>query len=99
MEALPPNALTDLLRDHRTPEEMGEVLRRENCLSERGLEDFSGMVQLIEETWQAHPPLARGPGGPVGGPDHVDAIAGALVNSPYLNENARQLYNSDLRDG
>ena len=98
MEALPPNALTDLLRDYRTPEEMGEVLRRENYLSERGIEDFSGMVQLIEETWQSYPPLARKPGGPVGGPDHVDAIAGALVNSYYLNEKGLQLYDTDLRD-
>ena len=98
MDAMRPNALTNLLGGCRTSEEMGEVLKRENCASDRGVEDFNGMVKLIEETWQAHPPRARRPGGPVGGPDHVDAIAGALVESDYLNEKGLQLYDTDLRD-
>ena len=99
MEAIPPNGLTDLLGDSRTAEEMGEVLRRENYLSERGVEDFSGMVQLIEDTWRAHEEtVARRSASWVGGPSHVDAIAGALVNSPYLNARAHQLYDTDLRD-
>jgi hypothetical protein len=98
MDAMRPNALTNLLGGCRTPEEMGEVLKRENCISDRGVEDFSGMVDQIEETWRAHPPRARRPGGPVGGPDYVDAIAEALVSSVYLNEKALQLYNTNLGD-
>jgi hypothetical protein len=98
MEALPPNALTDLLQYCRTSKEIAEVLRRENCLSERGIEDFSGMVELIDNTWREHDEtLARRPAGWVGGPSHVDAIAGALVSAQYLNEKALQLYNTDTR--
>ena len=96
MEAIPPNGLTDLLRNCTTSEEMGEVLRREDCLSERGIEDFSGMVDLIEKTWRVHDQtVAWRPAGHVGGPDHGDDIAGALVNSLYLNAKALQLYNTD----
>jgi hypothetical protein len=98
MDAISPNGLTDLLRDCSTSEEMGGVLRREDCLSERGVEDFSGMVQLIDKTWRAHDnTVARRPAGWVGGPSHVDAIAGALVASPYLNDKAHQLYDTDTR--
>ncbi len=96
--ALPPNALTDLLRYCRTSEEMGEVLRSENCLSQRGVEDFGGMLTLIEETWQAHDETLETKSAGWVGPSHVDVIAEALVNSPYLNAKARELYNTDTRD-
>src|SRR5215207_7987880 len=99
MNAIPPSGLTNLLRDAETSREMGEELRRKNCLSKSGVDDFSGLVRLIEETRRAqNENVARRPAGWVGGPDHVDAIAEALVNSPYLNEKALQLYNTDLRD-
>ena len=95
--AMPPNALTDLLRDYETPEEMGGALRRGDCLSERGVEDFSGMVALIERTWQAYEETLASK--PVGwtGPSHLDVIAGELVNSPYLNAKAGELYYTDTR--
>jgi hypothetical protein len=106
---LPPNWLTVLFYGKenfpypgvpeapRTPEEMWRILKDKGCLSEEGLTNSDGMVQLIRATQrQYEDEESRQTNLPSAGPGEIDWIAGALLDSPYLNDEAHRLYDTPL---
>jgi mannose-6-phosphate isomerase-like protein (cupin superfamily) len=102
---MPPNGLTVLFYGREnfphpevpeapgTPEEMWEMLKQYGCLSEEGLENSDGVVQRIQsaqrqyEQWSKTNPTSVGP-------NEIDRIAQELINSPYLNDKAHELFDT-----
>lgn len=83
--AEPPNALTELLWG-KTPAEMYEVLKKEQCLSVTATQNRERVVALIKETdasFRRRPPMA--------GPTVYYEIVGALFEASYLNDRAHTL--------
>jgi hypothetical protein len=103
--ALPPNWLTVLFYGRedfpypgvpeapRTPEGMWTMPKEEGCLSEEGLKNPDGLVQLIRATQQRYEERVEAHPGETG-PNEVDWIAEALIGSPYLNDEAHRRYDT-----
>jgi hypothetical protein len=93
--AIPPTKFTTLLYAEKTPAEMYERLKREDCLSDDGLNNKAEVISLISnvlKVWKEKDPNA-----PIiygGGP--VDDIADNLLRSNYLNENVHRLHRPHL---
>jgi hypothetical protein len=81
----PPNALTDLLR-HKTPEEMYEILKTEQCLTAAAMQDE--VIALIKEAEASH---RQEVGAGTVGPTREYVIVGASLEASYLNDRARRL--------
>ena len=85
--AEPPNALTDLLR-RKTPEEMYEVLKTEQCLTPAAMRERDRVVVLVKE---AEASSRRQVDARMVGPTREYVIVGALFEASYLNDKARRL--------
>lgn len=88
--ALPPTDFTMLLGEEKTPPEMCERLHREQCLSDEGLrsrEKVAALITNVLERWRKE--QERKPG--YCGPDAIDEIARALLESGYINSKGRRM--------
>jgi hypothetical protein len=79
----------------RTPEEMWEVLKEKGYLSDKGLKNSDGVVQLIRATQRQYEEWCEANPSDTG-PNEIDRIAEELVESTYLNDEARMRYDTPL---
>ncbi len=70
----------------KTPEEMYEILKKEQCLSATATQYRERVIALIKETeasFRQQPPMP--------GPTVYYVIVGALLEASHLNDKARKL--------
>src|SRR2546428_9369060 len=92
--AEPPNALTDLLW-YKSPEEMYEILKREERLSSTPIENRDQVVALMKQT-DAAARLEQPRGMDGATPQYQVDVD--LPGAPYLSDKARQPLATDTVD-
>src|SRR2546425_7689926 len=92
--AEPPNALTDLLW-YKSPEEMYEILKREECLSSTAIENRDQVAALMKQPdAAARLEQARGM---VGATPQYQVVV-VLLGASYLSDKARKLLATNTVD-
>ena len=88
--AIPINNLTEILYGCDTPKEMFEALQKGGLLSHEAMMNGGKIIRDIEEIIHKYETEAQGLR--FLGETSVDGIARALLDSGYLNDRARQMY-------
>lgn len=89
--ALPPTGFSVIVDEASDPEDLYARLREADCLSEAARADPNAAIGFIRRrwTWERIKLEMKPPGWT--GPNLTDRLASALLDSPHVNERAREL--------